>query len=225
MIKFLQHNKIFLSLYILFLIGGAFILFEYEKGDEILYANDLHTPFLNQFFKWTTHFAEWPILLFMLIVAIRFSYGRGLLLLVNNTIVLVVTQFLKHIVFPDQNRPSVFFENKLLLNFVEGMEINRYNSFPSGHTAGAFAFFFMLSILVKDKRWSPVFFTAALLVGVSRVYLMQHFFRDVYAGSLVAVSITSVFYLTFVQSGYYNNLHWREHSLYHHWKNKKQRNQ
>jgi membrane-associated phospholipid phosphatase len=58
-----------------------------------------------------------------------------------------------------------------------------------------------------------LFLFLALLVGISRVYLLQHFFRDVYAGSMVGVVISSVFYLTFVRSGFYNSLHWKDKAL------------
>lgn len=211
---FLYQNRIFLSLYFIFLIAGGIILWKFEKGSETLLFNSLHTGYLNTLFVWTTRLAELPLLLFVLIVAIRFSYGKGLILALNLAATYVVVQVLKHGVFAKEMRPSVYFEGKAHLDFVQGVEILRENSFPSGHTAGAFALFFMLSILVKDKRWSILFFILPLLVGISRMYLMEHFFRDVYAGSLVAVLVTITFYLTFVQSGYYENLKWKDKALW-----------
>ena len=184
-----------------------------ERGNEILYFNSIHTPFLDSFFKWVTQLAEAPLLLLTLVIAIRFSYGKGLVLAINTALVFTVTGVLKHFVFETQVRPSVFFDGKAQLHFVQGLEIMRYNSFPSGHTAGAFGFFCMLSLLLNNKKWSAVFFLLALLVGISRVYLLQHFFRDVYAGSLVGVGISSLFYLSFVRSGFYNSLHWKDKAL------------
>ncbi len=211
---FLYQNRIFLSLYLFFLIAGGIIIGIYEQGDEILYFNSLHTSFLSEIFKRTTQLAEFPLMILILLIAIFQSYGKGLLLWVNSLFIFAGVQFFKKIVFADQVRPSIFFEGKAQLDFVQGIEIARYHSFPSGHTATAFALFFMLSILTKDKRWSFLFFTFALMVGVSRVYLLQHFFRDIYFGSLLAMIITSAFYLTFAQSGFYNNLRWKDKALF-----------
>lgn len=210
---FLRNNIIFLSLYLLFLIVGAVLIAKYEKGHEILVINQLHTPFFDQLFKYITQMAEAPMLLLIVIVALRFSYGKGLLLGINALLVFAVTGLLKNFAFADHVRPSVFFEGKEQLNFVQGVEIYRYHSFPSGHTSSAFALFFMFSILVNNKKWAPLFFTLALLVGVSRVYLLEHFFHDVYAGSLIGVCVTAAFYLTFAQSSFYKNITWKDKAL------------
>ena len=160
-----------------------------------------------------TQLAEFPLLLLILVIAIRFSYGKGIILALNTMLVFTATGVLKYFVFANQVRPSVFFSGRATLHFVPGLEVLRYNSFPSGHTAGAFGLFFMLSLLLHDKRWSALFFIIALLVGISRVYLLEHFFRDVYAGSMVGVGISTIFYLTFVRSGFYNSLHWKDKAL------------
>ncbi len=211
---FIQQNKVFFSLYAIFLLIGGLLILPLEKGTEILYFNSLHTPFFNSFFKYLTQLAEAPLLLLCLIVALRFSYGKGIILSLNTLLVFVTVAVLKHYVFETQVRPAIFFEGKTALNFVEGLKVLRYNSFPSGHTAAAFGFFCMLSLLLHSKKWSAVFFVLALLVGISRVYLLQHFFRDVYAGSLIGVVISTVFYLTFVRSGFYNSLHWKDKALF-----------
>lgn len=60
------------------------------------------------------------------------------------------------------------------------------NSFPSGHTFGAFGFFFILNHFVSGKKniltW--LYFLLALACGYSRMYLGQHHFSDVLAGSI-----------------------------------------
>lgn len=211
--QFLEENKIFLTLYLVFLLIGGIIIGTFEKGNEILYFNSLHTAFFNEVFKWITRLAEGPMFLFIILITIRVSYGKGMVLALNAALVFAVTFLLKVYVFADSMRPSVLFEGKVDLNFVQGVEVLRFNSFPSGHTSSAFGVFFMLSLLAKDKRWSFLFFTLAILVGISRVYLLQHFFRDVYAGSLVGVIVGSVFYLSFVRSAFYENISWREKKL------------
>ena len=212
--SFIIKNRFFLALYLLFLITGGALIITYEKGHEILFFSSLHTPFFDMVFKYTTQLAEAPMLFLILLVAVRFSYGKGLLLILNTLLVFAVTALLKNLVFSDHVRPSVFFEGKAPLNFVQGVEIYRYHSFPSGHTSSAFALFFMMSLLVKDKRFAPLFFALALMVGISRVYLLEHFFHDVYAGSIIGVLTTTVFYLTFAQSGFYKSLTWKDKALW-----------
>jgi membrane-associated phospholipid phosphatase len=212
--RFLVDNRVFLGLYLLFLIVGFALIESYEQGHEILFFNSLHTPLFDQLFKYTTQLAEAPMLFLIIIVAIRFSYGKGMLLGLNVLLVFGITALLKTLVFADHVRPAVFFEGKTQLNFVQGVEIYRYHSFPSGHTSSAFALFFMMSLLVKNKKWAPLFFLAALLVGVSRVYLLEHFFNDVYVGSIVGMFTTTAFYLTFAESAFYKNISWKDKALW-----------
>jgi membrane-associated phospholipid phosphatase len=58
------------------------------------------------------------------------------------------------------------------------------SSFPSGHTTAAFAVATVFAETYKNKPWIPVFaFTAASLVGVSRLTENKHWLTDVVAGA------------------------------------------
>lgn len=67
----------------------------------------------------------------------------------------------------------------------------RETSFPSGHTVSAFSAATFLSGLFK--RWALLFFSIAMLTGISRIYVGAHFPLDVLGGILIGTSITSVF--------------------------------
>jgi membrane-associated phospholipid phosphatase len=60
-------------------------------------------------------------------------------------------------------------------------------SFPSGHTATAFAAAAVVGAIYPRLRW-PLYALAAL-VGLSRIYLGVHFALDVAAGAILGVSI------------------------------------
>lgn len=60
-------------------------------------------------------------------------------------------------------------------------------SFPSGHTATAFAAAAVVGAIYPRLRW-PLY-TLAALVGVSRIYLGVHFALDVAAGAILGISI------------------------------------
>jgi membrane-associated phospholipid phosphatase len=74
--------------------------------------------------------------------------------------------------------------------------MHSFFSFPSGHSAGAFSLFFMISLILSGKRkFLGVFlFLLAMLTGYSRIYLGQHFPVDVYAGSIIGVGFTWLTY-------------------------------
>lgn len=101
-------------------------------------------------------------------------------------------------IFPNVDRPlSVI--GREHLHLVEGIKIHSKYSFPSGHTIAAFAFWGSLSVFFKQK--TGIFFgIISILVGLSRVYLSQHFMADVAAGTLlgILISLFGVRFLNFL---------------------------
>ena len=69
------------------------------------------------------------------------------------------------------------------------------NSFPSGHAMSALCFYTLVLLLLPPRRWlDALFFLLAMAVVISRVYLFQHFWQDVYAGALTGFAIAVLLY-------------------------------
>ena len=83
-------------------------------------------------------------------------------------------------------RPKVFFQEGLYgFGFFGGTYGS--TSFPSGHAATAFSLAFALSVLFPRWRWC--WFSAALLIGVSRAIIGAHYLSDVVIGAYVGILI------------------------------------
>jgi membrane-associated phospholipid phosphatase len=112
----------------------------------------------------------------------------------------IVTQSLKRLVFADTLRPKAFFEGLKDLYYIEGLEIHSHFSFPSGHTSGAFTIYLVLALITRNSISGILFFVLAFLTGLSRIYLMQHFFIDTYFGAFIAITLTLIIFYLFEKS-------------------------
>ena len=88
-----------------------------------------------------------------------------------------------------------------VLNVIEGEPLfSGASSFPSGHTMSAFALFGLVALLLPQKKSvALVILFLAVLVGISRVYLIHHFFIDIYAGSIIGALLALIIYQTWLK--------------------------
>ena len=86
-------------------------------------------------------------------------------------------------------RPYKTEDNAANFGFFRGLTNDAYRSFPSGHTASAFAFAAAISSETQswwpDTRWviGPILYGGATLTGMSRIYNKAHWASDVMAGA------------------------------------------
>ncbi len=193
--QLIHEHRFFLGVFAIYLVLGALGFLFYDQGSETIFFDRHHSDFLDLFFVFFTRLAEWGFLTFVGVVLLFSRLKYLFVYLIDISVVGIVIGFLKMNVFPERVRPSIFFSGQYKLHFPEGIPVLTQYSFPSGHTAVAFAVFFLLAIYIKRTWVSLILLGAALLVGISRIYLMEHFWIDVYFGSLAGILITLLVYI------------------------------
>lgn len=192
---------LFFACCILWWIGGSALLFLSDKEEIYRYINIRHSRFLDGLMPLVSDMGTAPLIIGACLLLIAFrrqfrSWGFVLMALLCNGIPFLVCRAIKYAI--NAPRPLGYFNKAEWMHLVKGQPEQYYYSFPSGHTAGAFAFYCFLSLLLPDsKRYmSILFFFIAMAVAYSRIYLSQHFYDDVYAGSMVgALTCLCVFLL------------------------------
>ncbi len=165
------------------------------KETAILWFVPHRTAFFNYFFRFATLLGE-PITYVLLVL--------GFLIFKKNKLALIISILgggnillsysLK--TYFQALRPVLFLEysggRQGLLGNIPNVEfLGGATSFPSGHTLSAFALYGLLSYLVPNK-WQIPLLTIAVFVGVSRMYLGQHFLEDVLAGAVIGLAWASL---------------------------------
>lgn len=182
----LKQNRYFFISYIIMLIFGMFILLSYSKVDGFILMNPVHYRPLDYFFIATTYLGDGifiiPLALLLLLFKNKFM---AFMIIISYAISGIMVQAIKY--FYDAPRPAKLLDSLVYHNFVEGVTLHNFNSFPSGHTTSAFALAAVLGFAVKNKNYSILLLLVAAMVGYSRIYLGQHFMEDVLAGSVVGM--------------------------------------
>ncbi len=183
--KFFKENRVLIILYLMFLVAVGGILLNYSKEEIHLFLNEYHSLLFDDIFKNVTHLGDGLSTVVFTVLFLMFSFRKAIIIGLSGFLGGMLAQFFKRVVFSDVVRPRLHFDGVEELYFVPGVHVHTTLSLPSGHTATAFALFFVLAVFSKRSYVKIFFFFIALLVGYSRVYLSQHFLVDVYMGSFL----------------------------------------
>lgn len=197
--SFVAENRIYIaSFLVLWGVACYALMGLFNKGDMILLFAENRSEFKNTFFLYCTYIGEGYVYLFATIMLLFSGYSRSLAICLNAVLVLLVSQALK--IFFSHERPVRYFSDLLeqpdLPNYIPNVHLldGWTTSFPSGHTTSAFAFYSLLAFFIPNK-WIKMFcLVLAALVGLSRMYLVQHFLKDVTTGMLTGFLIALVVY-------------------------------
>ena len=228
----LKRNSIFLTLSLILVVVLGLALLYIPKDQLHLLLCDRHSSVRDVFYRYYTTLAEWLPYVVCVALLLFGRIGDGIFASSSMLLSTLVTQISKHIV--NAPRPLTWFTEHfpdVQLPLVEGVRMNLWYSFPSGHTTSFFAMAFAVCILLTKSLTAKqsnseavcqcnglsaiavqilLFFLAAL-GAYSRIYLSQHFAADVFAGVLVGVASTLVAYAVFYR---YQGEKWYNYRLF-----------
>lgn len=182
--KIKHSNWFFYGTFLLIFLGFIFLSF-YGKSASFFLLNSFHNPILDYFFILFTNLGDGIMAVIICVLAGIFYRKKiyALSLLYAFLVSGIIAQILKRLV--DTPRPKLYFANGEYTQFIEGIKIATQHSFPSGHTATAFAIATVIMIVMKSRKWQIQILVTATLVGFSRIYLGQHFLLDVLVGAII----------------------------------------
>ena len=156
----------------------------------LLIVNGAHSPFFDAVmwcisgrWIWVPFYIVLTYMLFR-----RFSWKRATLCLITiGLIILAADQTCASLIRPEvcRLRPANL-NNPLsqLVHVVNGYRGGRYG-FPSCHAANTFALAIFMSLVFRNKRFTVMMFSWAIVVSYSRMYLGVHYFGDLFCGASV----------------------------------------
>ncbi|MCO4806056.1 MAG: phosphatase PAP2 family protein [Flavobacteriales bacterium] len=203
----LSKSALFLIAHAIILSAGLVVIMLTDKNALHIWFNQWHSSFGDTFFRYATHMAEGMMIGFMIFIILIYKVRYAVAGLLGIVVSGLITQFLKRVVFNDHFRPSKVLEGIADLHFVDGVNLHRSFSFPSGHSTSAFALFFFLAYISPNKKLQGLCYALALITASSRVYLSQHFFEDVYVGSIMGTLIC------FASMAFFQTQSWGEKGL------------
>lgn len=192
MVEIIKNRKIFLIGYFIFAFSFLIAFLLIEKGSEIIYFANNRFHFLNLFFRFMSFIVEpWLFVIFGIMFLFK-DYRNTIFIGLVGVFSLIFSYGLKSLF--KTPRPLLYFDK---IGFPEQIPlipnyesvINEY-SFPSGHATAAFGLYLALAIILNNKKLDVLMLTLAILAALSRVYLANHFFNDILAGSLLGIILT-----------------------------------
>ncbi len=194
----ISYNHWFFFPFLIWIVTGGVLQLFFTKEQLFFAINARYTPLADTVMYYTTWLGEGWFIVILMLLLFGISRFRNLWFFITATLCSLipfgVQQGLKE--YFKAPRPRAYFHDSSVMHFLSTWPSLVNNSFPSGHSEGAFGFFCFASLLLPERyrKAGLLFFLLALSVCYSRIYLTAHFFADVYAGSIIGGITTTVIY-------------------------------
>ena len=205
----MQNKSYYILLFIISLTAGFILLGFFVSANPVpafdlnisLFVQKYHSDVLDKIMLGISLLGELPYSLIMVVLVallfFLFKYRRESYFIFSILLSGLVILGVKNLI--DRPRPTEF--------YVRLVEINRFQSFPSGHVMSYIVFFGFMIVLMRQLNGIPpltrqiITYISAffmLTIAFSRVYLGAHWFSDTMGGlmlGLIFLFILSYFYL------------------------------
>ncbi len=188
---------------LLFLPGSPLLLLKKEAISLAL--NQMHHPFADAFFFYITWLGDGLIFIPVFVLLLFRSYVLSAFFAVSIGLEAFIVQVvLKNGIFSELVRPSLYIADFDKLHKVTGVEIHSLHTFPSGHSQTVFLVALFLILAHDNKPWLHyLLLLTASLTAISRVWLLQHFFVDIWFGGLIGFFVPLILMWTLHRFGIY----------------------
>lgn len=191
------HLKSFYTGYVLFVIAGLIILFFIPYGDEVILLNQQANPTFDTIALFITNLGLGSVFIIPILITLFTRYYFAISALMILLLTGLITFLFKQVFFQGLPRPMGLLGSESFTHLIQGFEYHSMNTFPSGHTITAFSLAMFAAFTLKNNYLNYIFLLLAIAIGISRIYLLQHFFADVFVGSILGICATFLgFYLT-----------------------------
>lgn len=164
-----------------------------------IWLNKFHTPVMDQIMYLFSNKILWMptvlLLLILLIVKAR-NIRRALYVIIGLAIVITLCDQLTSGIIKnltERLRPTHHPSYFNIVNYCFDYRGGRYG-FASSHATNAFGSAVFLSLAFKNRLYTYVIFTWAVITAYTRIYLGVHFIADIVVGIIIGLIIGNVVY-------------------------------
>jgi membrane-associated phospholipid phosphatase len=189
-----RSNRAYFLILVLIMLAVLSLVMIFGQGFGFISLNQQHPFFLNVFFINYTFLGDG---FFALALAVFYFFylnkkREGFLLTGGFILSTLIVQLVKNSV--DGSGFKLFFEQGQYLFFSDESVLANVHSFPSGHTANAFMIVTIIVLSLKKPKWQIPVLAAAVLLGISRMYMAQDRLMDVTTGAFIGAGSALVSY-------------------------------
>lgn len=189
----IRRPNLYFVFFSVWLLGLTCVLQIFTKHDLFVMINHHRSTVADYVFSFFTEVGSGYILIPMLFY---FLYKKNYRIIISLALVLIINSllisWLKHYFY--ESRPLLAY-GRSVVETAPWTKLYEKYSFPSGHTSLAFAIATYISLVFKKNNIKIICFASACMIGYSRVYLGEHFPIDVCCGSILGLSIASIYYI------------------------------
>ncbi len=170
--------------------GVGMLLRKLDWNILYFFQNYIRNPILDIIVPFYTTLGEWAICWIVIgLIMLPFKKYRkcGFLVLVSLLVGLLICNIaLKNLVARD--RPCYLIDKEIWENTIKLVGNPSEYSFPSGHSVSSMSA--ALMIYFNHKKLGIAALVAAVLMGLSRLYVFVHFPTDVFGGFIIGAAIS-----------------------------------